>query len=298
MEQRNQEATIYVGSLDEKVDEELLWELFTQVGPVVSIFLPKDRITSLHQGFGFVEFRSEIDAEYASKIMNMVKLYSKPIRVNKSGMEKKGALVDVGANLFIGNLDLDVDEKSLYDTFSAFGSIMLPPKIQRDPDTGVSKGYGFICYDSFESSDIAIECMNGQFLGGKQVVVQYALKKDSTSERHGTAAERLLAAAAKSGDFSSASKVLLRPHTLFASAPGQITSTVPQNALSMQQVGSEAFRPVVPVPLPSNRLVSTPMSSLLGTSRGLVPPPPPPLPQAGSLLGGPPPPPPPPPIQG
>jgi len=29
--------------------------------------------------------------------------------------------VDVGANLFIGNLDPDVDEKMLYDTFSAFG---------------------------------------------------------------------------------------------------------------------------------------------------------------------------------
>jgi RNA recognition motif-containing protein len=36
-----------------------------------------------HQNFGFVEFASELDADYATKIMNMVKLYNKPIRVNK-----------------------------------------------------------------------------------------------------------------------------------------------------------------------------------------------------------------------
>ena len=37
--------------------------------------------------------------------------------------------LDVGANLFIGNLDPEVDEKLLYDTFSAFGVILQPPKV-------------------------------------------------------------------------------------------------------------------------------------------------------------------------
>lgn len=54
---------------------------------------------------------------------------------------------DVGANLFIGQLDPDVDEKMLYDTFSAFGFITQTPKVMRDPDTGISKGYGFVSYD-------------------------------------------------------------------------------------------------------------------------------------------------------
>lgn len=50
---------------------------------------------------------------------------------------------------------------------------------------------------------MAIENMNNQFLGGKQVTVQYAFKKDGKGERHGTTAERLLAAQAKktSGGF-------------------------------------------------------------------------------------------------
>ena len=47
---RNQEATVYVGNIDERATEPLIWELFLQVGPVVNVFLPKDRISGAHQG--------------------------------------------------------------------------------------------------------------------------------------------------------------------------------------------------------------------------------------------------------
>jgi splicing factor 3B subunit 4 len=89
-------------------------------------------------GYGFIEFLDVNDADYAIQIMSMVKLYTRPLRVNKSSLDKKSGSVslDVGANLFIGNLDgADVDEKLLYDTFSAFGTIIRPPKIMRDDMT-------------------------------------------------------------------------------------------------------------------------------------------------------------------
>jgi splicing factor 3B subunit 4 len=104
------------------------------------VFIPKDKMSGAHSGFGFVEFHSEEDAEYAIKIMNMIKLFGKPIRVNKAARDGRKTL-EVGANLFIGNLDPEVDESLLYNTFSAFGVIISTPKIMRDPDTGVSKGY-------------------------------------------------------------------------------------------------------------------------------------------------------------
>lgn len=216
--ERNQDATAYVGNLDAQVSEELLWELFVQAGPVVNVYVPKDRVTGLHQGYGFVEFRSEEDADYAIKILNMIKLYGKPIRVNKASQDKKS--LDVGANLFVGNLDPDVDEKLLYDTFSAFGVIVTNPKIMRDPDTGNSRGFGFVSYDSFETSDAAIEAMNGQYLCNRQITVSYAYKKDTKGERHGTPAERMLAA-------SNPGTQKNRPHTLFASGPPTLPSGPP-----------------------------------------------------------------------
>ena len=46
--------------------------------------MPKDRVTMQHQGYGFVEFLSEDDADYSIKIMNMIKLFGKPVNANVS----------------------------------------------------------------------------------------------------------------------------------------------------------------------------------------------------------------------
>ncbi len=108
-----------------------------QSGPVVSVNMPKDRMTNLHQGyvrsyccfyftitgfnFGFVGFMIEENADDAIKIMNMIKLSGKPIKTNNVSVDEK--------NMDVDNLDLEVDEKLLYDTFSAFGVILQVPNV-------------------------------------------------------------------------------------------------------------------------------------------------------------------------
>lgn len=89
--------------------------------------VPRDRITTTHQGYGFAEFQTEADAEYACKILNGIKLYGKPLRVNKASSDRKQ--VDIGANLFVGNLDQAVDERILFETFSAFGNVVGLPNV-------------------------------------------------------------------------------------------------------------------------------------------------------------------------
>ncbi|KYN45220.1 Splicing factor 3B subunit 4 [Trachymyrmex septentrionalis] len=267
--ERNQDATIYVGGLDDKVTESLMWELFVQSGPVVNVHMPKDRVTQMHQGYGFVEFMGEEDADYAIKIMNMIKLYGKPIRVNKASAHQKN--LDVGANIFIGNLDPEVDEKLLYDTFSAFGVILQTPKIMRDPETGNSKGFAFINFASFDASDASIEAMNGQYLCNRPISVSYAFKRDAKGERHGSAAERLLAA---QNPLSQAD----RPHQLFADAPPLAPPPMPNSNANTHQSAHHPQHHVM--------------------HHGMVVPPPPPPSTPGPPMGHPPPPPVPPPPSG
>eukprot|EP00970_Alexandrium_tamarense_P004987 scaffold808_cov196-Alexandrium_tamarense.AAC.124 len=318
IEHRNQEATCYVGNLDPSVTEDILVELFTQIGRVSSVHMPKDKITGLHSGYGFVEFLDVTDADYAIQIMSMVKLFSRPLRVNKSSLDKKTGVgsLDVGANLFIGNLDpADVDEKLLYDTFSAFGTIIRPPKIMRDDMTNQSKGFGFVSFDAFEASDLAIECMHNQYLGNRQITVQYAFKKGTTSsgggengdmvaeggkgpggmpERHGSRAERMLAAANPHREFLSTrtglggSGVQKVPNTMFATSAAR-QPMVPQSGGNLQ------MPPPPPVPMPP------PLPPQMMGMGMHMPPPPPSLPQQPMMMmqGGmmpPPPPPPPPPM--
>ncbi|KAG7398667.1 Splicing factor 3B subunit 4 [Phytophthora boehmeriae] len=276
IEQRNQDATVYVGNLDDRVTEELLWELMLQAGSVCNVHMPRDKVTGSHQNYGFVEFRTEECAEYAVKVLNMIQMFGKVIRVKKASQDKKN--LDVGANLFLGNLDPEVDEKLLYDTFSAFGGIIETPKVMRDPDTKLSRGFGFVSFDSFEAADLAIECMNGQYLCNRQVVVQYAYKKDSQNERHGSEAERLLA---------QRNPNKLKPHTLFAFT--NAAGGAPSNGMPMQ----------APPPPP----MGAPQFNAAGyMGMGMAPPPPPPAQSMGmayppppptAMMGIPPPPPPP-----
>ena len=221
-----------------------------------------------HQGYGFVEFLGEDDADYSIKIMNMIKLFGKPVRVNKASAHQKN--LDVGANIFIGNLDPEVDEKLLYDTFSAFGVILTTPKIQRDPETGNSKGFAFINYASFEASDAAIEAMNGQYLCNRAISISYAFKKDSKGERHGSAAERLLAA---QNPLSQAD----RPHQLFADAPPTPLPTitpVPPPPGMPGMPGNFMPPPVPPpgMPMPAGPPGSHPMPPM-PPPPGMAPPP-------------------------
>jgi RNA recognition motif-containing protein len=47
---------VYMGNWDPVCTEELLMVLFGQVCRVQSVFLPKDKLTAQHNGYGFVEY--------------------------------------------------------------------------------------------------------------------------------------------------------------------------------------------------------------------------------------------------
>ncbi|KAB1254706.1 RNA-binding protein 7 [Camelus dromedarius] len=82
------DRTLFVGNLETKVTEELLFELFHQAGPVIKVKIPKDKDGKPKQ-FAFVNFKHEVSVPYAMNLLNGIKLFGRPIKIQfRSGSEK------------------------------------------------------------------------------------------------------------------------------------------------------------------------------------------------------------------
>lgn len=84
------------------------------------------------------------------------------------------------ANVFIKNLDSSIDNKALYDTFAAFGTV-LSCKVAVDSN-GQSKGYGFVQFDQDEAAHNAIKRLNGMLINDKQVYVGHFIRRQERSQ--------------------------------------------------------------------------------------------------------------------
>ncbi|CAI2176936.1 16441_t:CDS:2 [Funneliformis geosporum] len=83
MKDNNNKSTIYVGGLDDQVNEQILHAAFIPFGDIVEIQIPPDPAShNQHRGFGFVEFEEACDAQAAIDNMNLSELYGKVVKVN------------------------------------------------------------------------------------------------------------------------------------------------------------------------------------------------------------------------
>ncbi|XP_067317411.1 LOW QUALITY PROTEIN: polyadenylate-binding protein 4-like [Anolis sagrei] len=172
-------ASVYVGDLHSDVTEAMLYEKFSPAGPVLSIRVCRDMITRRSLGYAYVNFQQPADAERALDTMNFDVIKGKPIRIMWSQRDPSLRKSGVG-NVFIKNLDKSIDNKALYDTFSAFGNIFSCKVVC---DENRSKGYAFVHFETQDAADRAIEKMNSMLLNDRKVFVgRFKSRKEREAE--------------------------------------------------------------------------------------------------------------------
>ncbi len=75
--------------------------------------------------------------------------------------------------LYVGNLPYSTTEEDLKELFSAHGTVA-SVRLISDRDTGRSKGFAFVEFDSDDEAKAAIDALNGHEFGGRALVVNEA----------------------------------------------------------------------------------------------------------------------------
>ncbi|THU72923.1 hypothetical protein C4D60_Mb04t17340 [Musa balbisiana] len=90
----------------------------------------------------------------------------------------------MSTKLFVGGLSFGTDDQSLKEAFNSFGNVV-EARVITDRDTGRSRGFGFVNFDSDASASEALSGMDGQELNGRNIRVSYANDRPSGGPRGG-----------------------------------------------------------------------------------------------------------------
>ena len=90
----------------------------------------------------------------------------------------------MGNKLYVGNLPYTVRDEDLQQAFSQFGDVS-SAKVMMERDTGRSKGFGFVEMGNDADAQAAIKGMNGQNMGGRDLVVNEARPMEPRAPRTG-----------------------------------------------------------------------------------------------------------------
>ncbi|KAF5931290.1 hypothetical protein HYC85_032163 [Camellia sinensis] len=163
---------------------------------VVSIKVIRNKITSQPEGYGFVEFNSHAAAERVLQTYNGTQMpgTEQTFRLNWASFGIGERRPDAGPehSIFVGDLAPDVTDYLLQETFRTQYPSVRGAKVVTDPNTGRSKGYGFVKFADEMERNRAMSEMNGVYCSTRQMRISAATPKKTTGFQQQYAAARAL----------------------------------------------------------------------------------------------------------
>lgn len=131
--------TLWCGSVSEKVDEEILFELFQNAGPLEKVSLPKDRDTGRQKPYAFIVFQHAESVKYAFDLLNGTELFRQQIRLQ----QKETGLGLGGQNNHQGSRAMSGGHRRSLPTpgHQQYQQHQMPPMFNQNPQVPVWNQY-------------------------------------------------------------------------------------------------------------------------------------------------------------
>ena len=156
-----------------------------------SVRIIRDRDTGRSRGFGYISFDSKEEAEASVSKLEGLASGGRDFRVNVSvpkdqrpPRERKPRIPE-GPSIFMGNLDFniaDTDVTALCEDILGEG-VVKRVRIATDRDTGRSRGFGHLDFETQEDADMALEKLAGCELAGRALRVDIAQRREDRPKR-------------------------------------------------------------------------------------------------------------------
>ncbi|XP_006361746.1 polyadenylate-binding protein RBP47B' isoform X1 [Solanum tuberosum] len=176
--------TLWIGDLPYWADESYLHSWFAHTAEVLSIKVIRNKITGQPEGYGFVEFGAHPVAERILQSYNGTQIPGTELtfRLNWASFGI-GERRDAGPehSIFVGDLAPDVTDYLLQETFRTHYPSVRGAKVVTDPNTGRSKGYGFVKFADETERNRAMTEMNGMYCSTRPMRISAATPKKSNT---------------------------------------------------------------------------------------------------------------------
>ncbi|XP_066125010.1 nucleolin-like [Saccopteryx bilineata] len=162
--------TLVLSNLSYSATEGTLQEVFEKA---TFIKVPQNQ-NGKSKGYAFIEFASFEDAKEALNSCNKREIEGRAIRLELQGPRgSPNARSQPSKTLFVKGLSEETTEETLKESFD--GSVRA--RIVTDRETGSSKGFGFVDFNSEEDAKAAKEAMEDGEIDGNKVTLDWAKPK-------------------------------------------------------------------------------------------------------------------------
>lgn len=173
---------LYVGNLPKNIDDDLLKQYFQIGGAISSVKIIPDK-NSQECNYAFVEYFEPHDANVAYQTLNGKEVEGKVLKINWA-FQSQQVNSEETFNLFVGDLNVDVDDATLSNTFKEFPSF-IQAHVMWDMQSGRSRGYGFVSFGEQEQAQNAMEGRQGFELNGRAIRINWASKREPQQNQAG-----------------------------------------------------------------------------------------------------------------